>query len=213
MPPHRKIDPRIEQRIKDVSEAPACPPHAMCHPCTGRQRITDVSDPNPPAYCCAACHGLEFPAGWPLQWRLSAASVHAWRLAAGAMFLPSIIYRYPPSRIPHYLRSRSQPGEVSALPNNTHPLESTGTPHSSRPPETAKTYLVLTDPHIHLVPQLKAFAKLLHGMLYPPSPSRSPLQLKASAKSHLGLQEFSEALSCLDLAIDLNTSSYKVRQQ
>ena len=36
------------------------------------------------------------------------------------------------------------------------------------------------------------------------------MQLKAAAKTHLSLQEFTEALSCLDLAIDLNTSSYKL---
>ncbi len=36
------------------------------------------------------------------------------------------------------------------------------------------------------------------------------LQLRERAKAHLATQEFAEALSCLDLAIDLNSSSYKV---
>jgi hypothetical protein len=35
-------------------------------------------------------------------------------------------------------------------------------------------------------------------------------ELRARAKVHLSQQEFQEALSCLDLAIDLNSSSYKV---
>ncbi|GAX83653.1 hypothetical protein CEUSTIGMA_g11078.t1 [Chlamydomonas eustigma] len=35
-------------------------------------------------------------------------------------------------------------------------------------------------------------------------------ELKVSAKAHLSHQEFPEALSALDLAIDLNTSSYKL---
>lgn len=36
-------------------------------------------------------------------------------------------------------------------------------------------------------------------------------ELKANAKTHLAAQEFEDALNCLDLAIDLNTSSFKVR--
>mmetsp|Transcript_13273 Transcript_13273/g.23360 ORF Transcript_13273/g.23360 Transcript_13273/m.23360 type:complete len:141 (-) Transcript_13273:13-435(-) len=35
-------------------------------------------------------------------------------------------------------------------------------------------------------------------------------ELRDKAKLHLASQEFSEALSCLDLAIDLNSSSYKL---
>lgn len=83
-------------------------------------------------------------------------------------------------------------------------------------PASHLIYLAHTHPY---TAHLKASAKSHLGPPHqqptqnapPHTPSPSHTQLKASAKSHLGLQEFSEALSCLDLAIDLHTSSYKVR--
>lgn len=47
----------------------------------------------------------------------------------------------------------------------------------------------------------------------PRLPARHAVQLRCQAKMHLGQQEYQDALSCLDLAIDLNSTSYKVRAE
>lgn len=36
------------------------------------------------------------------------------------------------------------------------------------------------------------------------------LQLRRKAKEHLSLKQFEEALRCLDIAVDLHSTSYKV---
>ena len=117
---------------------PARPPHAMAlpsaiHAQTGSDWSTDVSDPNPSAYCRATCNGL-----------LQHSSMHGGVQPEPCSHLA--LYRYTPHT------GSSRPPETA----KTHPPTLTYTWCLSSKPLPSRTSGCFTHPHPHLTLTLAA---------------------------------------------------------